>query len=101
MGMDTYALRSKATTRQEIQTIKDQIHSDAANVLQDSVGQMQSLTQEVKSLKVKIENAVNKVNESSETNLLAIKAVEDLIGIQEQKLDKEESNRPLIIANKD
>merc|ERR1711994_359834 len=88
------AVQSKATTRQEIQTIKDylmdlknEIHEDASHVLQDSVGHMQDLTEEVKSLKNRIEKAVNTVNEHSEANLLAIKAIEELIGLQEKKLD--------------
>merc|ERR1712080_286573 len=78
--LDVCAIQTQLTSRHEIQ-------KDASHVLQDSVGHMQDLTEEVKSLKNRIEKAVNTVNEHSEANLLAIKAVEELIGFQERKLD--------------
>merc|ERR1712130_559632 len=72
---------------QEIQTIKDyleQLKSDirkgASSYVQDSVAMMEQLTTAIKHLKKKIEVTVNRVNSKAESKLLAIKAIEELIG---------------------
>merc|ERR1712130_866522 len=71
----------------EIQTIKDyleQLKSDirkgASSYVQDSVAMMEQLTTAIKHLKKKIEVTVNRVNSKAESKLLAIKAIEELIG---------------------
>merc|ERR1712233_299879 len=77
---------------QEIQTIKDylvQLKSDirkgASSYVQDSVAMMQELTTAIKNLKKKIEVTVNRVNSKAESKLLAIKAIEELIGFSSGK----------------
>merc|ERR1712130_799355 len=72
---------------QEIQTIKDyleqlksDIRSGVTSYVQDSVAMMEELTTAIKNLKKKIEGTVNRVNSHAESKLLAIKAIEELIG---------------------
>merc|ERR1712141_556768 len=72
---------------QEIQTIKDyleqlktDIRGGASAYVQDSVSMMEELTTAIKDLKAKIEATVDRVNTKSEQKLLAIKAIEELIG---------------------
>merc|ERR1719277_1161377 len=72
---------------QEIQTIKDyleqlkaDIRTGASSYVQDSVAMMEELTTAIKDLKAKIEATVDRVNTKSEQKLLAIKAIEELIG---------------------
>lgn len=72
---------------QEIQTIKDyliqlkdDIRSGASSYVQDSVSMMEELTTAIKHLKKKMEVTVNRVNSKAESKLLAIKAIEELIG---------------------
>merc|ERR1712130_823930 len=78
---------------QEIQTIKDyleQLKSDirkgASSYVQDSVAMMEQLTTAIKHLKKKIEVTVNRVNSKAESKLLAIKAIEELIGFSTVKV---------------
>merc|ERR1719242_54236 len=80
---------------QEIQTIKDylmqlknDIRSGASSYVQDSVAMMQELTTAIKHLKKKIEVTVDRVNSKAESKLLAIKAIEELIGFSSHKGSK-------------
>jgi len=93
----------ETSSEQEIQTVKDyleQLKSDirggAQSYVQDSVGMMEELTGAIKELKKKIEQTVDRVNTKSESKLLAIKAIEELIGFggqnTELKLIEEASN---------
>jgi len=77
----------ETSSEQEIQTVRDyleQLKSDirggAQSYVQDSVGMMEELTGAIKQLKKKIEQTVDRVNTKSESKLLAIKAIEELIG---------------------
>merc|ERR1719436_1419471 len=90
-------------SEQEIQTIRDyleqlktEIRGGAESYVQDSVAMMEELTTAIKNLKKKIESTVDRVNSKSESKLLAIKAIEELIGFggknTELKLIEEESN---------
>merc|ERR1711994_644963 len=72
---------------QEIQTIKDyleqlktDIRGGASSYVQDSVSMMEELTTAIKNLKAKIESTVDRVNSKAESKLLAVKAIEELIG---------------------
>merc|ERR1712150_167830 len=72
---------------QEIQTIKDypeqlktDIRGGASSYVQDSVSMMEELTTAIKNLKSKIESTVDRVNSKAESKLLAVKAIEELIG---------------------
>jgi len=92
---------------QEIQTIKDyleqlktDIRGGASSYVQDSVSMMEELTTAIKNLKAKIESTVDRVNSKAESKLLAVKAIEELIGFggthenfveQSVEQDKEES----------
>merc|ERR1712115_547143 len=76
---------------QEIQTIKDyleqlksDIRSGVTSYVQDSVAMMEELTTAIKNLKKKIEGTVNRVNSHAESKLLAIKAIEELIGFSKK-----------------
>merc|ERR1712233_219904 len=76
---------------QEIQTIKDyleqlksDIRSGVTSYVQDSVAMMEELTTAIKNLKKKIEGMVNRVNSHAESKLLAIKAIEELIGFSKK-----------------
>jgi len=91
----------ETSSEQEIQTVKDyleQLKSDirggAQSYVQDSVGMMEELTGAIKELKKKIEQTVDRVNTKSESKLLAIKAIEELIGFggQNTELIEGESN---------
>jgi len=80
---------------QEIQTIKDylmqlknDIRSGASSYVQDSVAMMEELTTAIKHLKKKMEVTVNRVNSKAESKLLAIKAIEELIGFSNGHLKK-------------
>jgi archaellum component FlaC len=83
-------------SEQEIQTIKDyleQLKTDikggASRYIQDSVSMMDELTTAIKSLKRKIEATVDNVNSKAEAKLLAIKAIEELIGFPEPEKEPE------------
>jgi len=72
---------------QEIQTIKDyleqlktDIRGGTSSYVQDSVSMMEELTVAIKNLKAKIESTVDRVNSKAESKLLAIKAIEELVG---------------------
>merc|ERR1712130_527519 len=74
-------------SNQEIQTIRDyleqlksDIRSGVTSYVQDSVSMMEELTRAIKNLKKRIEGTVHRVNSQAETKLLAIKAIEELIG---------------------
>jgi len=73
---------------QEIQTVKDYlkqlksgIRAGVTRYVQDSVSMLKELTSAVKHLKKKIEATVKKINARAESKLLAIKAIEELIGL--------------------
>lgn len=77
---------------QEIQTIKDyleqlkaDIRTGASSYVQDSVAMMEELTTAIKDLKKKIEVTVDRVNSKAESKLLAIKAIEELIGFSSSR----------------
>merc|ERR1712233_236179 len=85
---------------QEIQTIKDyleQLKSDirkgASSYVQDSVAMMEELTTAIKNLKKKIEVTVDRVNSKAESKLLAIKAIEELIGFSKKAKSLLEKNK--------
>jgi uncharacterized protein Yka (UPF0111/DUF47 family) len=84
---------------QEIQTIKDyleqlksDIRSGVTSYVQDSVAMMEELTTAIKNLKKKIEGTVNRVNSHAESKLLAIKAIEELIGFSKKAKSLIEKN---------
>jgi len=87
---------------QEIQTIKDyleqlktDIRGGASSYVQDSVSMMEELTTAIKNLKSKIESTVDRVNSKAESKLLAVKAIEELIGFggsHENFVEKAEEN---------
>jgi len=85
---------------QEIQTIKDyleqlksDIRSGVTSYVQDSVAMMEELTTAIKNLKKKIEGTVNRVNSHAESKLLAIKAIEELIGFSKKAKSLIEKNK--------
>jgi len=85
---------------QEIQTIKDyleqlksDIRSGVTSYVQDSVAMMEELTTAIKNLKKKIEGTVNRVNSHAESKLLAIKAIEELIGFSKKAKSLLEKNK--------
>merc|ERR1712130_579297 len=85
---------------QEIQTIKDyleqlksDIRSGVTSYVQDSVAMMEELTTAIKNLKKKIEGTVNRVNSRAESKLLAIKAIEELIGFSKKAKSLLEKNK--------
>merc|ERR1719251_336698 len=85
---------------QEIQTIKDyleqlksDIRSGVTSYVQDSVAMTEELTTAIKNLKKKIEGTVNRVNSHAESKLLAIKAIEELIGFSKKAKSLIEKNK--------
>jgi len=85
---------------QEIQTIKDyleqlkaDIRTGASSYVQDSVAMMEELTTAIKDLKKKIEVTVDRVNSKAESKLLAIKAIEELIGFSSGRVNLVQQNK--------
>merc|ERR1711894_870127 len=95
---------------QEIQTIKDyleqlktDIRGGASSYVQDSVSMMKELTTAIKNLKSKIESTVDRVNSKAESKLLAVKAIEELIGFggsHENFVEKAEENSEMETTEK-
>merc|ERR1719397_190622 len=79
----------ETSSEQEIQTIKDyleqlklDIKKSAEDFVSDSVTMMEELTQAIKALKKRVEQSIDRVNSKAENKLLAIKAIEELIGFR-------------------
>merc|ERR1712130_663078 len=66
--------------------LKSDIRKGASSYVQDSVAMMEELTTAIKHLKKKIEVTVDRVNSKAESKLLAIKAIEELIGFSTVKV---------------
>lgn len=96
----------ETSSEQEIQTVKDyleQLKSDirggAQSYVQDSVGMMEELTGAIKELKKKIELTVDRVNTKSESKLLAIKAIEELIGFGTKNTELIEGESKVLLGH--
>jgi len=86
----------ETSSDQEIQTIKDyleqlklDIKKSAEDFVSDSVTMMEELTSAIRTLKKRIEQTVDTVNSKAENKLLAIKAIEELIGFSESTVATE------------
>jgi len=79
-------IETKST--QDIETIKDylrqlktDIRDGASSYVQDSVDVMELLAKSVKNMKNRLQRDVEKINNDAESQLLTIKAVEELVGL--------------------
>merc|ERR1712228_704113 len=76
----------------------------ASSYVQDSVSMMEELTTAIKNLKSKIESTVDRVNSKAESKLLAVKAIEELIGFggsHENFVEKAQENSEMETTEED
>merc|ERR1712130_523430 len=91
--LEVGSVQENQTTKDYLEQLKSDIRSGVTSYVQDSVAMMEGLTTAIKNLKKKIEGTVNRVNSHAESKLLAIKAIEELIGFSKKAKSLLEKNK--------